>query len=489
MSQQEIIKSNKLDTYFKTFSKNDWLQFALFLKSPFFNTSPTIFRLYEFFKSRKLNGWPEEAWKQEAFSYVYPKTDYKDGQLRTLFWRMTKLIENYLAITILQADKAVMDDHLIQALGKRNEWFELFERKIALKSGKEKQSSLELTTLLQSVKLHHQLYFHEDFGKYRSGYLEIQQLVEDLDKFIILAKLKYHCELIARKQILEEGERPSLLSDKVLDEILVSAESQNAEPVFFIYAKLIRVIQKEDLKLYFAAKLFFQKKVKHINPEDRQNILFHLINFIIHKNRQHDNPLYDEMLSLYQFGLESGILILHDRITYRTFTNIAVLGSAQKRFVWTDSFIKKYQGKLEPAKAGLAVKLSRAFWNFHQGAYEKVLDWTVEIEVQEGQPDYPFRLMALKLRAFYELYLQDKSYRRLLYSFIDSFTRFIKNNRKLARPQASAYLNFIRVMKLLLIHQERDRFDGKRKQKMINKIMLMNPLILKSWLLEKVDKF
>ncbi|MFT5166392.1 MAG: hypothetical protein ACI8P3_001623 [Saprospiraceae bacterium] len=478
---------NKLQNYFFAFSEKDWDQFGLFLNSPFFNKNPVFNHLFDYFNKNRSKEKPDRLWAQRVFSHVFPEAIFKDGRLRTLFWRMCKLVETYLAVSNLTNDKEAMETQLILALGKQEEWFKLFEKEVKSKMKKDHQKAIEYPSLLQSVNLHHQLYFHEDYKKYSSGHVEIHQLIEDLDQFIHLAKLKYHCELLFRKQILKEEESQPLLPDHLLEQLKISG-LQNEEPVISIYAQLIRMKETEDWKFYVETKQNFELNRDKIDPEEQLDILSYLINFIIYLDKNRDNSLFDEMLELYQFGLSSGILIMHNRISYERFTNIAILGSIQKKFAWTDKFILDYQSFLKPAKSSLAIKLTRAYWNFHQEKYEKVLDWTHEIDIYEDKPDNPFRLRALKLRAFYELYRQDKTYRRLLYNFMSSFSKFIKDNRKLANQLATAYLNFIRMTKLLLSIQNSAEFNEEKKQKFLSKMSNTHPLVLKKWLLEKIKE-
>ena len=476
---------NKLTTYFKAFSKKDWQQFDRFIHSPFFKASPISKRFFHFLYDNRKGKDLEKITKQEIFTAVYPGIPFNDKQLRTQFWRLATLVETYLAVSEFKDDETAVDNHLIMALGKRNDWFPFFEKRIKEKIKKDIERVPDFNTGLQSVKLHHELYFHERFSKYKTGYFAFRKLTDSLDHFIALAKLKYYCEFLFRKQILREEEDHPFTIDPILEQLKTQGLQHNTAAIL-LYARIIQMKETDDWNYFPTTAEVFKKYWKDIDSEDQHNMLRYLINFIIHLNKKSESPRYDEMLGLYEFGLKHNMLITNRTLSYSTFTNIAVLGSIAKKFDWTDNFITDYQHLLEPSIGPLAVKLSKAFLSFHQNSYKEVLDWTLKIDTHSSQPDHPFRLRSLKLRAFFELYLQDKSYRKLLLNFAESFYKYIRQNRTMTRQQSIAYRHFVQLTKKILTYQSSVEPNEEKKQKLIDEITEKQPLVLKKWLLEKI---
>ncbi len=482
------MRSSKLVEIFQSLTPLEINRLKKFVQSPFHNSNDKIIQLFEFlrrfypkFTSSKL----EAAY---VFSQLFPGEKYNDysrPKLQKLASGLFLLVKDFLVINEALGHPGQKERLWIQVLGRKNK-YTWFEREISKAVNKIKKKTVKgQEAYSELLWLNHLHYFHPLTERFSVKVRSLQDAMVNLELLFFLSKLKYGGELKAREVILGEKHRFCMLDEAKL--FATDSNFNEGNPLFGLYLSFVQLHSGQgSMNSFQKLKEVLMNEEMQLSKVEMQNTLMYLVNFAIRKYNNGELTFQKEQLNLYKIGLEKGLLLAKDgKMTEKTFTNIALLGATLKNFDWTDNFIRKYEKFLWQEKREYAMNFSRAYYFFHRGMLEKVMELLPLIDISETS--YDFRIKGLRLRTYYELWMQGKSHLQQALEFLfESYALFMKRHRKIDRKKADAYMNFIGLTKKLYLHDIMLKDRRPELQELEGEIENTRPLSLKNWLLEKV---
>ena len=95
-------------------SKPEIRQAELFIRSPYFNTSETVLKLFQYVRRYHPELSSYKLKKEHAYAHLFPQEEFKDKRLRAQMSKLKKLLERFVIDQRLQKDEAIQQRLLIE---------------------------------------------------------------------------------------------------------------------------------------------------------------------------------------------------------------------------------------------------------------------------------------------------------------------------------------------------------------------------------------
>ena len=349
----------------KTFSEEDWKRFELFLKSPYFNRSKLVLRLFRFLQRFQPSLDSHRLTKERTFAAVYGKKEpFRESKLNDLMYSLKGQAETFLAHQALDGQPARMQYQLALSLAQRPVPYPMFEKvaRQAVDAVARQPESLDKHWTI--LWLHHLMYHHLDRpAAHDAPPQDLHRAMEELDQLFLYGKFRYSAELLSRRRYLEE-EPDLFLLNQCLEAM---ANGFDHHYLIELHYWLVRLYSDESSETaYWQAKELLQRHVQQMGPVEKMSAYLILLNHTIRRSNAGQESWAREMLEWHKLGLAEGFLFHKGQILASTFMNIAINAAALKEFAFTSAFIAKYQTYLNPEEREEAVIMSRAYLFFHQ---------------------------------------------------------------------------------------------------------------------------
>ena len=257
----------KLIRLLKTLSKDEYLRFGKFLKSPFFNYTPSLIKFYEMLKRHHPNFDSPRLKIEKLWARVFPDKAFTEQRFRQLCSDLTKLVEKYLIQLELERPESKAQHLLIQSLGRRNE-YDLFEKAIKARMsllGKEKMQDVNWHKEQMELLEYH--YFHPLHNKQVKKNDMLPNLMDSLDAYYLFQKMKVGIGLLNRQKALTKEYDIRYLS------IFETEEEEHfleENWLFQLYQVSFDLLQKGQEEDFFKIEQLLFEKFDDLKGDDRQ---------------------------------------------------------------------------------------------------------------------------------------------------------------------------------------------------------------------------
>ncbi len=201
--------------------------------------------------------------------------------------------------------------------------------------------------------------------------------------------------------------------------------------------------------------------------------------------RQHNSGIKEfllEFFNMLDFTIEGGYYTPEKGGDFipQNFKNYVIVGTNLKEFVWTESFIKNYAKKLNPEQRENAYNFSMAKLYFAKRDFIKALGFISRVSYQDLY--YKLEVRYYTLMIYYELSMFSEAY-----DLIESYKKYIINNKLLNGKLKTKHLSFIKFTNDILKMKLSGNYG---KIRMIEKNIKnsINTLHI-PWLLQKLEEF
>ena len=474
----------KLIQLLKGLDQEEVNRFSKFVRSPFYNTNPTVVKLFEVLKSAHPDYTARRLKKETVFQKLYPGKPFHYQLMNNLRRQLAQLVREYFVVLENEQDGFLKKKTLVQAYGKRN-MYVFYEKGTArLVEEIEKTPNRDVQYYLDKMELRNKFYLHPLTSTYRLAEDYGLEMLALLDKYYTLNKIKMSTELQVRSPALFEKINKDLLGN-VLE--LAAQKFADNNSLFLLYPLLFNLnIKKDDDDNFRQANKLYKENIEKINGENRGVILGHLINYSVQKINNGIFEFYREAFELYRFGLEQKILIEKNKITEITFNNIVSLGGILQEYNWCVDFIEEYGKLLDESIREYVLALANAELAFRKGNYNEVIGELLNA-------DFPMALYKLKakhllVQSYFESYSRDEKYFEFLLAQIEAFEKFTRRNKELDSLRKKGILHFLSAVKYLTMNKVDLESSHEAKAKYQQKIKGQRPLFGKSWLMEKIEQ-
>lgn len=439
------IRNSKPIGLLKTLDQEAYKSLGQFLKSGYASTSKKMILLYDIL-SRYHPGFDQKKFTSGFLALkLFPEdTSLKEQKLRKRLSEFSKLVLHFIAIYQLEKNQ------VIQKRLQSDLFIEVNAPSLLQKNNKQRLSELEENPIrdpsyyLEKNSIFEQHFSHSLLMNSRFDMGALQDSEEHLDQFYFLKKLEYHCAQLSVLKIHQSPEHQTSTA-----EMLTHIKHRfGKKPVFKIYLNIIDLFKpKTNTPLFNTIVQDFQRHLEKLSLNQKKMVLSSLINYCFAQVRKKNHHYQRKQIELQRFGLQHDLFSINGKIPEKTFLNLTFSATLSKQFDFVEEIINNFAQKLPAQEQEPTVSLSKAFMYFHQGQYHKAYD--LIFNFNQTAIHYQLRFLLLQIRCLYYIQLEDKSYLPVFKRRILAFEMFFKREKSLQTQYKKAYLNFVKVLKMM----------------------------------------
>jgi hypothetical protein len=466
--------NNKLYTILRTFDKIEMNRLEKYILSPYFNKNQHLIKLFDLLMKNIESKQEAELEKEKVWVLLFGKEKYDDVRFRKLNSDLLKLIEGYLAQQIYDENPLHQAIYLMDAVT-RKKLDKLHSSTVrSAKFLSDKQQYRPANYYFYQYQIEQNLYKLSDFESKRDDKSNIEEIINNLDRFYLAEKLKYYLDILTRQNVISH--EYEILFIQEIKEHLAKQQYTDTPPVAIYYQIYLTYIEPNNETHFFDLKELIIKYIYNFPPDEAHSIYRIALNYCISKGNKGSIEFLEEYIRLYEELLKNTEIINNIEFSPVHFKNAIVSALRLKKYEWAENLIENYQHKLSEDIRENTVKTNLASVYFYQKKYDKVIELLREIEFSDILAT--FNAKAVLLMTYYEL---DES--NVLFSFLESFKVYINRHKNVAQVPKDAFLNLIKFVKKLTELPPRDR---KALQKLKEEIEATKNVASLNWLKEKV---
>lgn len=336
-------KSHKFQSIIKSFSREELTGFKMFLQSPVCNNRPQLLDLYEILET-DFDRDKEAVWKQ-----LFPSKPYTDNHYRKLLSDLAIAAENFFAFRTYFDDDLRRRADILPALRSHNldRYFQQNYKKIQ-KEYAAKWPNYDAQMLLARHFIEVENYSFVLSTSKRTTQSNLQGVIDYLDYFYFLSKLKYLCEVLCYKNVVDVDYQLRLG-----EEIIQFMEEApfNEIPVFKIYTAIWSLYKENQTNAsnhFKQLKKMLQDYGEKLPKEEVQNMFNLAQNYCIQQANLEKPHFLEELYDLYQIQLDTQTIFINQYIPHTYYKNITTTGLKLGKLKATESFIRKYKKHIDP---------------------------------------------------------------------------------------------------------------------------------------------
>jgi hypothetical protein len=475
---------SRLGKYIQALSPKSRERFRLFANSPYFNLHEKTARLLDLFLSH-IDTKPKALEKEAAFRKLFPGQPYDEQQIHNLMSYLKKLYLRFISYEHLEQKRYYEQVFTIEAAYEEHQFDILTNRGKQLQKKLDEDAIHDSDFFFASYRINHAL------GYYSGHYIDrahtdiFQHMLDDLDKYYIVEKLRNCCHLTANSIMMNTA-----YNFHFLDELLQYLESnwaafEQERSIVLYYTILMSLRDEENPAYYQRLKQMLAEEMGGVSKSEGRDLYSFSYNYCIRMINAGYNEYQSELFDLYRQGLRQGLVLEKGMISEWDYKNIATLGAGLQEFEWTEQFLNDYREKLPPHRQENAYNYNIGNLYFNKKRYNDAL--SALLLVQFTDVKYHLSTTFLILRTYYAM----KDTEALL-SLIETFRIYVIRNRKITTEEKRGYTNFLRfARRLVMLKHHASTFTRKvldeELGKLAEKIEQTQNVMNKFWLLEECN--
>lgn len=420
----------KLISLFNQLTGVEKREFTRFIASDYFNQREEPRQLWHYLLREFAPA--GRTWRPEhAFQALFTNEPFEEAKLRYPMSWLAKHIEYFLSMRRFEKNETEQALNLATSFREKN-----------LEQHFGQAISTAATALEKRVR--DQAWYHDryrlEFEKY--AFIESQRrtvannlpvVSEALDAYLLAAKLRQSCILLAHQSVFQTKYDYSFLP-ALLDYL---EGSQFLEiPAISLYYHCYKALTEGDEAQFRQFRALLESNFDSFSPTEIRDLWLLAINFCIKRLNTGNRPFGEEALKLYQTGIERQILLEAGVLGRFAYKNTVALALLYGQHDWAREFIQGHRSSLEPAWQDTFYCYNLARYHFTLKEYPKAMELLVKVDDRDLLLNLDSKLMLLKM--YYELGEFDA-----LDSLLASMKTFIRRRKELAYHQ-SHYLGIIR---------------------------------------------
>ncbi len=476
---------SKLAEHIRDLSAKDREQFRQFVCSPYFNQHQKTKELLEFLL-KKVDGRPSGLTKEKVYKKLFPGKAFEEQQLYNVMSYLKKLYYQFMAMEYIRKQR------YLEVLYTIEEAFDTHQFDIMTNRGKHLQKKLKKDPVHNSEYYYTNYRLNHALGYYSGHYFNraetdtFQHMLDELDNFYIVEKLRNCCHLTANSIMMNTTYEFRML-DELMGYLEANWEIYREETSIVLYYTVLKSLTTPNERHYYQRmKKMLADEMDQLSKQEGRDLYGFSYNYCIMMINAGHSDFQMELFQLYKQGLRQGLLLDKGLLSEWDYKNIATLGARLKAFEWTEAFLQKYKDKLPPHRRENAYNYNLGNLYYNKGMYNEAL--SALLVVQFTDVKYHLSTNFLILRTYYAL----KDTEALL-SLIETFRIYVIRNRKMTVEQKRGYTNFLRfAKKLVLIKHHASTYSNKELEKEVDslsaKINETENVINRYWLLEECQQ-
>ncbi len=438
------MENSKLFSALSYFDKYEQNRLRKYIHSPYFNKNKGLIILFEEitkYHNKVKSGKNVKPIENEVlWSKIYPDKKYEDVRFRKLRSDLLKLIEGFLAQQLFEENPLHQATYLIEAIG-RKKMKKLFEstsktaRKLAdlqlLKPSNYYYYKYQIEKNLYQVK-------ELEFKRFDKKNLEV--IANNLDRFYLAEKLKYHCAILTQKSVNSHNYE-LLFIDEIIEHIK-KYKYEEVPPIAVYYQQYLTLEEVDNETHYFEFKKMLRMHSDIFPKLEAQELYKSALNICIRNINKGRLTYYKEYFDLYEAILSKELIYVDGVLAPLHFKNIVVIALRLGKYEWTEKFIHEYQHRLPDANRENAVSFNLARLYFYQKRYDDVISLLQTVEYDDIT--YNLSSKTILIRTYYEIDEIDA-----LDSLLESFRTYLGRQDKIPTQRKQNYLALVKFIRKL----------------------------------------
>lgn len=457
---------------FSVLNERERLHFGKFLKSPYFNKRPDVFKLYHFFTHESKNEF-KKLTHENAWAALYPDRPYDRAQMNYALHFFCERAEQFLACEELLADTFQSQLLRCRAFRRRGllAHFDTNARKLARDHAA--SPFRNAGWWLFEYQLQNEIFARQALQR-RGGGANLAQTTSALVNFFLLENMRWSATAAAQASLSRSVQSPVPFGEEALR---VAGQTPPADnpALALVYAGLQALTHPDDESHFVRLKTLLHQHVALFPPAEARDLYMTAINFAIRRHNRGNRAYTREAFDLYREAFDKGVLSENAQLPPYTFINILNLAQLLGEHDWSRAFLEQGRPLLPPTERENTYRYALAGYHFRRSEYEPVLTLLREVDFSDIFIQLDARKMLL--RSYYEL-----GEWPALASLLDSFKAFLNRHKALGYHRDS-YLNLIKFTQKLMKTTGKSRTARKR---LAARIQAAEALAEREWLLGKL---
>lgn len=476
------MENSRLVRYIQELAPKQREKFRQFVISPYFNQHQKTIELLKIILKEIDRAKPKLS-KVSVHRRLFPKSDYDEQQLHNVMSYLKRLYYRFLSISHFEQQDFREEVITLEAAYENNQFDVLKNRGKQLEKQLNRRDYRDSDYFLADYRLHKLLGYYGAHYEDRSKSSVFQSMLDALDRYFIIEKLRNSCHLTAN-MIIQNTHYEFHFLTELLTHIEKNREKYEQDKAVILYHTVLMSLREEsNPDHYLRMKSMLEEDVASLGPVQREDLYGFASNYCIRQINLGQDEFRRELFQLYKHGLRIGLIMQNGMLSEWNYKNITALGCSLKEYEWTEDFIQEYKDMLPAHRRENAYNYNLAHLYYNKKQYSEAL--SVLLLVQFTDVKYHLNTSFLLLRTYFAL----KDTEALL-SLIDTFRIYVIRNRKITTDQKRGYTNFLRFAKKLVLirHQaavySRQSVEEKLEE-LAKKVESTSNVINKYWLLEE----
>ena len=471
------MKRNKLLNLLRTLTSKEFKELADYAKSPFFIKKRQDIPLFHTVLKKYYPFQNIETIKKETlFEGVYgKKATFNDKKFRQLQSDFVKIIENYLLFLENEADRFEKEKRLVTIYGKRNAYDEFSKNTTKLLNQLEVLQYQDASSFKESYYLKSEFYFHPRTEN-RTETKYLIEALKDFESFFVLERAKLGIDLKNMEKMYSNS-----YEFEVNNFSNIIPKNNESYILFEIAFKLLK---KRESSTYLKLKAIYVREVDNLSPKNKLLFFSVLQNFASQQLRIYEKEFLPYIIELYKLALDKKVIFNNGKIHDTLFINIIILNLKAEEYDWVEQAIIEYKDSIAGKQPKLTIKLAKAYLKFQKENYPDVIQFINEEKLLNIINN--LRLKTLVIRAFFKIFLLNKTYLKSLNNKCLSFEKYLSRNDEIVNQKKTANLNFSKTIRKISNLLDDNKWDSKIKSEVILEVNQMQLISYKSWILGQI---
>jgi len=285
----------------------------------------------------------------------------------------------------------------------------------------DKQELRDHSYYLKKYLFHQAVYSHPNTETLTTTVKSQKEMIDSIDDFFYLDKLKQQLELQLRKNFVKENRFVPELN------MAIQHAKKSKRPEFLFLVEFIKLVSVKKFKraAFKKVKKIFEENISLWNKREQRQLLQFLINYITNFLNQGNDKLTLFQVELFELGLQHDVFLNHNKImTHPTFTNLVTI------FIHTDlkekalAFIKQNSKYLDPSVRADAVLFAKGYIAMSEKEYASAVNNLSQLSKKSEVAK--LQVTCYLLRSSLEEYLENREYNSLLLSHLKRYETYFK---------------------------------------------------------------
>lgn len=469
----------------ESFDKQELKHFGSFINSTYFNKDKQVLALYEALEKFVIGKKPfDEQLQTKVFLFVF-KMKFNKGVLidkaqKKLLWvklsQLGKLAKQFLIVEGLEGNPAFKTSILNQQLTEKKQ-FPLLQQEL----NKAQKYLIKQSNRTTKASAHG---FEVEMGKmnllHHTGLLlkadNFPAVNRELDFYYLIHKLK----LWSTMQSMQSVRIDKVYDFDSMEAIfpLLELAPHKETPLIVIFRAVIKLLKtNEESDFYELLKLFDLHK-DTIAKEYFIDFYAVACNFCAGQFRAGKEQYNQEILALYKQMDAQDLLKIGDFIEVNNLKNIITASCYVEEFEWAILIIHKYISNVRKAVRDSVLHYNLGVVAFYKGLYKEAISHLIRVEKVNLVYDLDSRILLLK--AYYQM---DERYDERTIQIFRATEKAVMT-KPIPASHKKSYKNFVQL--LINLYRIRHQVGKKTLDAVERKMALMNSIVAKKWLLDKI---